>query len=64
MRPPKPRFFRNRLDLADHVQVRVLRRRLRISETELVQIASKFGNSISAISKEVNLQRLQNRDSA
>lgn len=58
MRPPKPRYFRNRLDLADRVQVRVLRKRLRVSETELTQVASKVGNSISAISKEVNLQRL------
>jgi uncharacterized protein DUF3606 len=58
MRPPKPRYFRNRLDLADRVQIRVLRKRLRVSETELTQVASKVGNSISAISKEVNLQRL------
>ena len=58
MRPPKPRYFRNRLDLADRVQVRVLRKWLRISETELSQIALRNGNSIAAISKEVNLQRL------
>ena len=58
MRPPKPRNFRNRLDLADRVQVRVLRKRLRISETELSQIALRNGNSIAAISTEVNLQRL------
>jgi hypothetical protein len=63
MRSPKPRYFRNRLDLTDHVQVRVLRKRLRISETELTQMASKFGNSISAISKEVNLQRLEPQSS-
>lgn len=57
MRPPKPRYFRNRLDLADRVQVRVLRKRLRVSETELTQVALKVGNSISAINKEVNLQQ-------
>jgi hypothetical protein len=61
MRPPKSRYFRNRLDLTDRVQVRVLRKRLHISETELTQMASKFGNSISAISKEVNLQRSEPR---
>jgi hypothetical protein len=44
MRPPKPRYFRNRLDLRDQVEVRVLRERLRISETELAQMALKFGN--------------------
>jgi DNA polymerase III delta subunit len=59
MRAPKPRYFRNRLDLTDHVQVRVLRKRLRISEAELTQMASKLGNSISAINKEVNHQRLE-----
>lgn len=50
-------YFRNRLDLTDRVQVRVLRRRLRISDAELSQIVAKSGNSISAISKEVALQR-------
>ena len=64
MRLPKPRFFRNRLDLADHVQVRVLRKRLRISESELVQVGAINGNSSPTIFKEVNVQPLRNRDSA
>jgi len=55
----KPRVFRNRLDLNDRVQVRVIRKRLRISEAELAQIVTKIGNSISAISKEVSTQRTE-----
>ena len=57
MRPPKPRYFRNRLDLADSVQVHVLRKRRR--DTELTPTASKRGNSISATIKEVNVQRVE-----
>jgi DNA-binding XRE family transcriptional regulator len=59
MRTAKPRFFRNRLDLNDRGQVRVIRKRLRISEAELAQIVTKSGNSISAISKEVSTQRTE-----
>jgi hypothetical protein len=59
MRPPKPRYFRNRLDLADSVQVHVLRKRRRNSDTELTPTASKRGNSISATIKEVNVQRVE-----
>ncbi|HEY2246881.1 MAG TPA: DUF3606 domain-containing protein [Bradyrhizobium sp.] len=50
---PKHRHFRNRLDMADHVQVRVIRRRLRLSEPELNKLVDRVGNSIAAISKEV-----------
>jgi hypothetical protein len=44
---------RNRLDLTDRVQVRVVKRRLRISEPELEKLVGRMGNSIAAISKEV-----------
>jgi len=49
---------RNNLDLRDHVQVRVIRRRLKISDEQLASIARKAGNSIAAISKEARRQRL------
>jgi uncharacterized protein DUF3606 len=49
---------RNCLDLRDHVQVKVLRRRLKISDEQLASIARKTGNSITAISKEARRQRL------
>ena len=42
----------HRLDLADHVQVRVVKRRLRVSEPELVRLVGRVGNSIAALSKE------------
>ncbi|MCP4619491.1 MAG: DUF3606 domain-containing protein [Bradyrhizobium sp.] len=49
---------RNRLDLRNHVQVKRIRRRLKISDAQLASIARKTGNSIDAISKEARRQRL------
>jgi hypothetical protein len=40
------------------VQVRVIRRRLKLSNEQLASIARKAGNSIAAISKEARRQRL------
>lgn len=57
MRQRKIRPIRNRLDLADATQVRLIRKRLRLSEAELTEIVDKIGNSIAAIGKEVALQR-------
>ena len=48
---------RNLIDLTDTKQVRTLTKRLKISEDELRQIVEKSGNSIAAITKEVELQR-------
>jgi hypothetical protein len=48
----KPTYFRNSLDLRDKVQVKVLRRRLKLSDEQLDGIVRKSGNSISAITKE------------
>jgi hypothetical protein len=39
----KPTMFRNALDLRDKVQVRVLRRRLKLSDPELNSIVRKTG---------------------
>ena len=49
---------RNLISLADAEQVRVLTKRLRISVDDLARIVEKSGNSIAAISKEVELQRM------
>jgi hypothetical protein len=46
-------YFRNSLDMSSKVQVKVLRRRLKLSDAELATIVRKTGNSISATSKEV-----------
>ena len=50
--------FRNNLDMQDHVQVRVIRRRLRVSPEQLADIVRKAGPSIAAISKEAGQRRL------
>ena len=55
-RPPRP--IRTTLDLANANQVKSVRRRLRISDTDLIRIVDKIGNSLAAIEKEVELERL------
>ena len=57
MRRRKAQPLRNKLDLSDAKQVRLVKKRFRLSEAELTQIVGKIGNSIGAISKEVALQR-------
>ncbi len=53
----KPTFFRNSLDLKDRVQVKVLRRRLKLSGEQFASIVRKSGSSISAITKEAGTLR-------
>ncbi|MGJ4904377.1 DUF3606 domain-containing protein [Bradyrhizobium sp. HKCCYLS2058] len=57
MRRPKIQPIRNKLDLTDRVQVRIVTRRLRVTPAELTEIVGRIGNSIAAISKEVHQQR-------
>ena len=57
MQRRKSTYFRNALDLRDRVQVRVLRRRLKVTGGELDGLVRKAGNSIAAISKEVAATR-------
>jgi len=52
-RPP----IRNKLDLTDRAQVRLVKKRLRLSDAELTAIVGRIGNSISAINKEAEQQR-------
>jgi Protein of unknown function (DUF3606) len=52
MKKRRPPYFRNSLDMSSKVQVKVLRRRLKLSNVELAAIVRKTGNSIAAISKE------------
>ncbi len=49
---PKPVYFRNAVDLRDKIQVRVLRRRLKLTKEQLVSIVQKSGPSIAAITRE------------
>ncbi|WP_426435425.1 hypothetical protein [Bradyrhizobium genosp. P] len=57
MRRSKPHPIRNKLDLTDRTQVRLIRKRLRLSDTELAVIVGRIGNSLAAIRKEAALQR-------
>jgi hypothetical protein len=52
-RPP----LRNKIDLGDAQQVRIWTRRLNVSGDEMLRLVEKVGNSITAISKEVELQK-------
>jgi uncharacterized protein DUF3606 len=56
-RRARPQPVRNKLNLADPKQVRLLKKRLQLSEQELNMIVGKLGNSISAITKEAATQR-------
>ena len=57
MRRSRPRPIRNKLDLTDRTQVRLIKKRLKLSDSELAAIVERVGNSLSAISKEVALQK-------
>ncbi len=57
MRRSIPKPIRNKLDLADRAQTRLVRKRLGLSDSELTAIVGRIGNSISAISKEAAKQR-------
>ena len=56
-RPP----IRNKIDLADPGQVRAWTRRLGISADALKAIVDKVGNSVAAVTKEVELQRINHQ---
>ena len=53
----KPTYFRNSLDLRDKVQVKVLRKRLKLSGEQFTSIVRKSGSSIAAITKEAGTLR-------
>jgi uncharacterized protein DUF3606 len=48
---------RNKLDLNDRVQVRIVRKRLKISNQELSSLVRTAGNSIAAVNKEAISRR-------
>jgi hypothetical protein len=43
---------RNKLDLNDRVQVRIVRKRLKVSNEQLANLVRTAGHSIAAVSKE------------
>ena len=58
MRSQRYSATRNKLDLRDRVQVRIIRKRLKVSEKQLVGLVQKAGDSLAAVRKEADLQRL------
>lgn len=61
MRRTKHPPIRNKVDMADPAQLRAWTRRLRIPADELRVIVEKVGNSVAAVTKEVELQRMSRR---
>ena len=57
MRRPKPLAIRNKIDLADASQTRILKKRLGISDDDLHRVVAKVGNSIAAVTKEIELKK-------
>jgi hypothetical protein len=50
-------FSRNFLDVRDRAQVKVVKKRLKVTDAQLADIIRKTGNSISAISKEAGARQ-------
>jgi hypothetical protein len=57
MRHTKPLATRNKIDVADASQIRILKRRLGISSDDLHRVVAKVGNSIAAVTKEIECQK-------
>jgi hypothetical protein len=49
---------RNKLDLDNKVQVRIVRKRLKISEEQLSNLVRKAGDSIAAVRKEAGSRQV------
>jgi hypothetical protein len=58
MRRVKHPPIRNKINTSDPAQLRAWTRRLRVPADDLKAIVEKVGNSVAAVSKEVDLQRL------
>jgi hypothetical protein len=57
MRRTKPQPARNKIDLTDPAQTRAWTRRLGISVSDLHRVVGKVGNSIAALSKEIEVEK-------
>jgi predicted nucleic acid-binding Zn ribbon protein len=55
--------IRNKINLADPAHVRAWTRRLRISADALKAVVGKVGNSVAAVTKEIELQRASRQPS-
>jgi hypothetical protein len=57
MRRARPQPIRNKIDLSDPAQIRAWSKRLGITADDLRRMAGKVGNSIAAVSKEIELRK-------
>jgi hypothetical protein len=57
MRQIKRPATRNKIDVADASQIRILKKRLGVSSDDLHRIVVKVGNSIAAVAKEIESQK-------
>jgi hypothetical protein len=57
MRRARPQPIRNKIDLSDPAQMRAWTRRLGITAYDLQRMIGKVGNSIAAVSKEIELRK-------
>ena len=57
MRRLKHLTTRNKIDVADASQIRILKKRLGISSDDLHRVVAKVGNSIAAVTKEIECQK-------
>ena len=55
--------IRNKIDMTDPAQVRAWTKRLRIGADDLKALIEKVGNSVSAVTKEVELGRMSQQPS-
>jgi hypothetical protein len=55
---------RNKIDLTDPGQVRAWTRRLHVSADALKTVVGKVGNSVAAVTKEIELQRVNHQPCA
>jgi hypothetical protein len=63
MRRIKPPPIRNKIDLSNAKEMRVLKKRLGVSDDDLRRIVAKVGNSIVTVSKEVELEKANGANS-
>jgi hypothetical protein len=57
LRHTKLQPIRNKIDLADPSQIRILKRRLGISADDLQRVVEKVGTSIATVCKEIEPQK-------
>jgi hypothetical protein len=57
MRRARPQPIRNKVDVSDPAQMRAWSKRLGITADNLQRMVGKVGNSIAAISKEIELRK-------